>query len=90
MDDLIQEKITQKENELHAIYDEKLMNYEERLVSSLTFSLIPTLIKYSERDLHRQVSLIKNQLKDLQSSNESTEAKLLTHSQRQGQPFSPP
>ncbi|KAI9060254.1 hypothetical protein FKP32DRAFT_1595655 [Trametes sanguinea] len=30
MDELIQEKVTQKENELNATYDEKMRNYEER------------------------------------------------------------
>lgn len=30
MEDLIQEKVTQKENELNATYDEKMRNYEER------------------------------------------------------------
>ena len=32
MDDLIQERVTQKENELNATYDEKMRNYEERCV----------------------------------------------------------
>lgn len=32
MDELIQEKVSQKENELNATYDEKLRNYEERYV----------------------------------------------------------
>lgn len=32
MEDLIQEKVTQKENELNATYDEKIRNYEERSV----------------------------------------------------------
>ena len=32
MEGMIQEKITQKENELNATYDEKMMNYEERYV----------------------------------------------------------
>lgn len=32
MDDLIQEKVAQKENELNATYDEKMRNYEERCV----------------------------------------------------------
>ena len=32
MEILIQEKTTQKENELNATYDEKMMNYEERCV----------------------------------------------------------
>jgi homeobox protein cut-like len=30
MDEMIQEKVTQKENELNATYDEKMRNYEER------------------------------------------------------------
>ncbi|KAF8518766.1 CASP C terminal-domain-containing protein [Gautieria morchelliformis] len=68
MEDLIREKVTQKENELNATYDEKMRNYEER-----------------ERDLQRQVTLAKNQLRDLQTSNESTQAKLLNHSERQDQ-----
>lgn len=39
---------------------------------------------YRERDLQRQVNLVKGQLRDLRSSNETQEAKLLDHSQRQG------
>ncbi|KAL0068825.1 hypothetical protein AAF712_004155 [Marasmius tenuissimus] len=66
MEETIQEKLTQKENELNATYDEKLMNYEER-----------------EKDLQRQLSLTKNQLRDLRLSNDTTQAKLLDHSQRQ-------
>lgn len=34
MDDMIQERVTQKENELNAEYDERLRNYEERSVAS--------------------------------------------------------
>ena len=30
MEELIQEKVTQKENELNAEYDERLRNYDER------------------------------------------------------------
>lgn len=30
MDQMIQERVTQKENELNAEYDERLRNYEER------------------------------------------------------------
>ena len=33
MEEMIQEKVTQKENELNATYDEKMRNYEERLVN---------------------------------------------------------
>lgn len=67
MEDLIAEKVGQKEAELNATYDERLRNYEER-----------------EQDLQRQVSLTKAQLRDLRTSNESNQAKLLDHSQRQG------
>lgn len=33
MEDMIQEKVIQKENELNATYDEKMRNYEERCVT---------------------------------------------------------
>ena len=32
MEDMITEKVSQKENEMHATYDEKLRNYEDRCV----------------------------------------------------------
>lgn len=67
MDEMIQESVTQKENELNAEYDERMRNYEER-----------------EKDLQRQVTTLKNQLRDLHTSNESTQAKLMDASQRQG------
>lgn len=38
----------------------------------------------SEKDLQRQVKTVKDQLRDLHTSNESTQAKLLDASQRQG------
>ncbi|WWC91645.1 uncharacterized protein L201_006591 [Kwoniella dendrophila CBS 6074] len=68
MEDLIQERVTSKENELNAEYDERMRNYEER-----------------EKDLQRQVETVRNQLRDMHSSNESTQAKLLDASQRQEQ-----
>jgi homeobox protein cut-like len=40
-----------------------------------------------EQDLLRQVSLLKDQLRDLRVSNESTEARLLDQSQRLGKVF---
>ena len=67
MDTLIQEKVSQKANELTATYDEKLRNYEDR-----------------EQDLQRQLSLTKDQLRDLRTSNDSNQAKLFDHSQKQG------
>jgi hypothetical protein len=38
MEDMIQEKVAQKENELNATYDERLRNYEERYVRPLCIS----------------------------------------------------
>lgn len=35
MEEMIQEKVAAKEAELHATYDERLRNYEERFVPSL-------------------------------------------------------
>lgn len=43
MDELIQEKVNQKENELNATYDEKMRNYEERYVLARLDSWIHTL-----------------------------------------------
>ena len=83
MDDLIQERVTQKENELNATYDEKMRNYEERCVPSYSTGQILMHIA-REQDLQRQLALTKNQLRDLRSSNESNQAKLLDHTQRQG------
>ena len=37
-----------------------------------------------EQDLQRQVTLTRTQLKELRVSNESNQAKLLDHTQRQG------
>lgn len=85
MDEMIQEKVTQKENELNATYDERLRNYEERCVpTTLALVLYQILMSNREQDLQRQVSLTKNQLRDLRTSNEFNQAKLLDHSQRQG------
>ncbi|KAJ7217863.1 CASP C terminal-domain-containing protein [Mycena pura] len=68
MEDMILEKVAQKENELNATYDEKMRNYEER-----------------EQDLQRQIALTKNQLRDLRMFNDSNQAKLIDHGQRQDQ-----
>lgn len=35
MEDMISERVSQKENELNATYDERLRNYEDRFVVSL-------------------------------------------------------
>ncbi|KAF8739623.1 CASP C terminal, partial [Rhizoctonia solani] len=68
MDTMIESRISQKETELNATYDEKLKNYEDR-----------------EQDLQRQLDLTRSQLKDLRASHDTSQAKLLDHSQRQDQ-----
>lgn len=68
MEEMISEKVASKEAELHATYDERLRNYEDR-----------------EKDLQRQVTLVKSQLRDLRTSNESTQARLMDHTSRQGE-----
>ncbi|KAG9127497.1 hypothetical protein FRC07_013035 [Ceratobasidium sp. 392] len=68
MDSVIQARVSQKENELNATYDEKMRNYEDR-----------------EQDLQRQLTLTKSQLQDLRASHDTSQAKLLDHSQRQEQ-----
>lgn len=44
-----------------------------------------THLIHSEQDLQRQLALTKNQLRDLRMSHETNQAKLLDHTQRQGQ-----
>ncbi|BGP40941.1 hypothetical protein JCM10449v2_004906 [Rhodotorula kratochvilovae] len=68
MEDMIQEKVTAKEAELHATYDERLRNYDER-----------------EKDLQRQVSVARSQLRELRTTADSNQARLFDHSQRQDQ-----
>ncbi|CUA66883.1 Protein CASP [Saccharomyces cerevisiae S288c] [Rhizoctonia solani] len=68
MESIIQTRVSQKEAELNATYDEKMRNYEDR-----------------EQDLQRQLDLTRSQLKDLRASHDTSQAKLLDHSQRQEQ-----
>lgn len=83
MEEMIQDKVTQKENELNATYDERMRNYEERSVSAIIASYI-YLYMHREQDSQRQVALAKSQLRDLRMSHDSNQAKLLDHTQRQG------
>ncbi|GAA6023391.1 hypothetical protein JCM10207_002531 [Rhodosporidiobolus poonsookiae] len=68
MDDMIQEKVAAKEAEQHAIYDERLRNYEER-----------------EKDLQRQVSVARTQLRELRATADTSQARLFDREQRQDQ-----
>jgi len=84
MDEMINERVTQKENELHATYDEKIRNFEERWVVATGLRAAGLTVHNREQDLQRQVTLTRTQLKELRVSNESNQAKLLDHTQRQG------
>lgn len=84
MDEMINERVTQKENELHATYDEKIRNFEERFVTVAYVCIADPTVCDREQDLQRQVTLARTQLKELRVSNESNQAKLLDHTQRQG------
>ncbi|GAA6006458.1 CCAAT displacement transcription factor COY1 [Rhodotorula paludigena] len=68
MEDMIQEKVSAKEAELHATYDERLRNYDER-----------------EKDLQRQVTVARSQLRELRTTADTNQARLFDHSQRQDQ-----
>jgi hypothetical protein len=54
---------------------------------TLRESLHVLTFAYREKDLQKQVSLVKNQLREVRTANESTQAKLLDHGQRQGRSF---
>lgn len=45
---------------------------------------VPDHKTFSEQDLQRQLTLTRNQLKDLRMSNETNQAKLIDHTRRQG------
>jgi homeobox protein cut-like len=88
MDMAIQERVAQKENELNATYDERMRNYEARCAADILLARVVDRSFPREQDLLRQVSLLKEQLRDLRVSNESTEARLIDQSQRIGNIFS--
>ncbi|KAL0579169.1 hypothetical protein V5O48_002850 [Marasmius crinis-equi] len=75
-------KAEQLEQKMEEMIQEKLTQKENEL--NATYD--EKLMNYEERekDLQRQLSLTKNQLRDLRLSNDTTQAKLLDHSQRQG------
>ncbi|EGU12038.1 hypothetical protein RTG_01920 [Rhodotorula toruloides ATCC 204091] len=68
MEDMIHDRVSSKEAELHATYDERLRNYEER-----------------EKDLQRQVTVARSQLRELRTTADTNQARLFDHSQRQDQ-----
>ncbi|KAK4054157.1 hypothetical protein OIV83_001183 [Microbotryomycetes sp. JL201] len=68
MADLIRDNVAAKEAEMHATYDERLRNFEER-----------------EKDLQRQVTVARSQLRELRTTADTSEARLLDQSLRQDQ-----
>ena len=52
---------------------------------SCSFLQLSRLRGNREKDLQRQVQTSRDQLKDMHNSNESTQAKLMDASQRQGE-----
>ncbi|KAJ3264486.1 hypothetical protein HK104_006464, partial [Borealophlyctis nickersoniae] len=65
LDDMVNEKVAQKENEMKQAMDEKIRIYKE-----------------TEHSLQRQLSQVKDQLVNLQSSHDVTQARLVDHSQK--------
>ncbi|KAG5648583.1 hypothetical protein DXG03_003194 [Asterophora parasitica] len=76
-------RVEQLEQKMEEMILEKVLQKENEL--NATYD--EKLRNYEEReqDLQRQVSLTKNQLRDLRMSNDSNQAKLINHSQRQDQ-----
>lgn len=87
MDDIVKENVSAKEAELHATYDERLRNYEERCAQNtpqLEDCLLTLNPTHREKDLQRQVTVARSQLRELRTTADSSQAKLFDHSQRQG------
>ncbi|KAF8635236.1 hypothetical protein AX17_004009 [Amanita inopinata Kibby_2008] len=76
-------KVVQLESKMEALIQERALQRENELKATYD----ERLRNYEEReqDLQRQVELTRNQLRDLRMSNESNQAKLLDHTQRQDQ-----
>lgn len=93
MDEIVKDNVAAKEAELHATYDERLRNYEERYATILRVVYEPVanpLFTRREKDLQRQVTVARSQLRELRTTADSSQAKLFDHSQRQGTSRVPP
>ncbi|KAI0305446.1 CASP C terminal-domain-containing protein [Multifurca ochricompacta] len=73
-------KVEQLEEKMDAAIQERVAQKENEL--NATYDERMHNYEAREQDLQRQVSLLKDQLRDLRVSNESTEARLLDQSQR--------
>ncbi|KAE9411276.1 hypothetical protein BT96DRAFT_930417 [Gymnopus androsaceus JB14] len=76
-------KAEQVEQKMEEMIQERVAQKENEL--NATYDEKLRNYEDREQDLQRQLSLTKNQLRDLRVSNESNQAKLLDHSQRQDQ-----
>ncbi|KAG8927470.1 hypothetical protein FRC01_007453 [Tulasnella sp. 417] len=71
------------EEKMEAMIEERVKAKENELNATYDERILN--FEERERDLQRQVTLHKNQLRELQTSTESTQAKLFDHSHRQDQ-----
>ncbi|KAF9010535.1 CASP C terminal-domain-containing protein [Cyathus striatus] len=80
-------KLEGKVEQLEKKMDIAIQERVEQKTNELNATYDEKLRNYEEReqDLQRQITLTKNQLRDLRVSNETNQAKLIDHSQRQDQ-----
>ncbi|KAJ7772547.1 CASP C terminal-domain-containing protein [Mycena maculata] len=76
-------KVEQLEQKMDEMILEKVAQKENEL--NATYDEKMRNYEEREQDLQRQVALTKNQLRDLRMSNDSNQAKLIDHGQRQDQ-----
>lgn len=80
----IQDKHDKLEAKMEELINERVAGKEAEL--NATYDERLRNHEDRERDLQKQVTLVKSQLRDLRTSNESTQAKLLDQDSRQGEP----
>lgn len=78
----LQDKYDKLESRMNDMIAEKVASKEAEL--NATYDERLRNYEDREKDLQRQVTLVKGQLRDLRTSNESTQAKLLDQGSRQG------
>lgn len=79
-------KLQDKYDKLEAKMEERIAEKVASKEAELNATYDERLRNYEERekDANKQVELVKNQLRELRTSNESTQAKLLDQGSRQG------
>ena len=84
----IQDKHDKLEIKMEELLNERVASKEAEL--NATYDERLRNYEDRERDLQKQVTLVRTQLRDLRTSNESTQAKLLDQGSRQGKLVSHP